>query len=79
MTNGVSKNYGLPQLTEAQLVEFMREHVDHGVVFVKYHAGTATVLRHEEVSSPSNYSACDEHETTFPKGGQCPKCVEKRP
>jgi hypothetical protein len=29
--------------------------------------------------TPYDYSACDEHETTFPKDGQCPKCVEKRP
>lgn len=25
--------------------------------------------------SPFNWDACDEHETVFPKGAECPKCL----
>jgi hypothetical protein len=33
----------------------------------------------EPADSPYNWSACDEHETVFPKGDSCPKCVAAEP
>ncbi len=48
----ISRDWGLPTLTEEQLREFAEQHINHGVAYVKYEGGKATVLKYEDIYLP---------------------------